>query len=208
MTIAPILSMSEPRSTGARGSPPVTGRMISGRRTPVSSTTSTLTGCGGLVAQEGEYVAGEGYVLMGFNPLGGGGQFDVNGNEVDYSNALQANDPVSSETVWQVEFNNNAPILATAGGLVFQGNSTEGAMVAYDASTGEEAWRFRTGSDFGQTPVSYVGPDGRQYLAIIASGSANNGQVNFDDEAQDADRYARSGSTLYVWALPESVAGM
>jgi hypothetical protein len=54
--------------------------------------------------------------------------------------------------------------------------------------------------------VSYIGPDGRQYIAIIASAS-NTSQVNFDDAADDNARYRRAGTTLYVFALPTTVAG-
>ena len=66
---------------------------------------------------------------------------------------------------------------------------------------------FRTGSRFNQSPITYLGPDGRQYVAIIASSAANNGAVAFDAAPDNANRYRRSGSTLYVWALPETEGG-
>ncbi len=66
---------------------------------------------------------------------------------------------------------------------------------------------FRTGSHFNQSPITYLGPDGRQYVAIIASSAAANTAVNLDDAPDNANRYRRSGSTLYVFALPEEVAG-
>jgi hypothetical protein len=43
-------------------------------------------------------------------------------------------------------------------------------------------------------------------VAIIASSSAANAQVAVDTAPDNANRYRRSGSTLYVWALPEAVA--
>ncbi len=54
--------------------------------------------------------------------------------------------------------------------------------------------------------MTYLGPDGRQYVAYIASSAANNGAVAVNAAADNANRYRRSGSTLYVFALPRSVA--
>jgi hypothetical protein len=55
-------------------------------------------------------------------------------------------------------------------------------------------------------PCPISAPDGRQYIAIIASAS-NTSQVNFDDDADDTARYRRAGTTLFVFALPQTVAG-
>ncbi len=170
---------------------------------------ATTSGCGGLRAVEGEYVAGEGYILQAFNPFGPiYGPFGVNGEEdPGYVASLQALDPVAGERAWMVPFTqgNNTPVFSTAGGLVFQGGSNDGAMHAYNAETGEPVWSFPTGSQFNQSAIAYM-HDGKQYIAIIASG-ANTGQVNVTDTAIDADRYRRAGSTLYVFALPDAVAG-
>ena len=168
--------------------------------------TSTDSSCQDMIVIEGEYVAGEGYRLRQF--VGPFGQYYNAEGELDYVGELQANDPVAGRTAWSVKWGvaNNVPVMATAGGLVFQGGSNEGVMRAFNAATGAEAWSFTTGSAFSQSPISYVGPDGRQYIAIIASAS-NTGQVNFDDDAADADRYRRAGTTLFVFALPTAVAG-
>ncbi len=78
-------------------------------------------------------------------------------------------------------------------------------MRAYNATNGEEVWEFRTGSRFNQSPITYM-HDGKQYIAIIASSAASNTAVAVDAAADDAARYRRSGSTLYVFALPDTVA--
>src|SRR3970040_2042008 len=97
--------------------------------------------------------------------------------------------------------------MATAGDLLFQGGPNEGVFRAFNARTGEIVWTFRTGSNFRGSPISYVGPDGRQYVAIISSQLGANDRVAFD-AAADADiRYRRSGATLYVFALPRDAAG-
>ena len=55
--------------------------------------------------------------------------------------------------------------LATAGGLVFYG-TMDGWFKAVDARTGKLLWQFKTGSGIIGQPISYRGPDGRQYIAV------------------------------------------
>jgi len=55
-------------------------------------------------------------------------------------------------------------LMTTAGGLLFSGHA-EGAVVAYDASSLEELWRFETGSAINAPPMSFLS-DGKQYVAI------------------------------------------
>ena len=101
-----------------------------------------------------------------------------------------------------VEGRQQCGVMATAGDLLFQGGPNEGVMRAFNAKTGEIVWTFRTGSNFRSSPISYQGPDGRQYVAIISSQLGANTQVK-PDAAADADiRFRRSGATLYVFALP------
>jgi quinoprotein glucose dehydrogenase len=61
--------------------------------------------------------------------------------------------------------------LATAGGLVFIGATTEKFLRAFDADTGEEIWRTRLPYTANATPMSYrLRPDGKQYVAVAAGG--------------------------------------
>jgi glucose dehydrogenase len=106
---------------------------------------------------------------------------------------------------WKVT--NNVGVLATAGDLLFQGGPNEGVLRAFNARTGEIVWTFRTGSNFRSSPISYSGPDGRQYIAIISSQLEANAEVKPDAAADAASRYRRSGATLYVFALPRTAAG-
>ena len=55
-------------------------------------------------------------------------------------------------------------LLTTAGGLVFAGYA-EGQVVALDAETLDELWKFETGSAINAPPMSYMA-DGKQYIAI------------------------------------------
>jgi glucose dehydrogenase len=102
---------------------------------------------------------------------------------------------------------NSVPIMATATDLLFLPGINNGTFRAMDATNGEIVWEFRTGARGLGTPITYLGPDGRQYVAYIASSAAANGAVAFDAAPDNANRYRRSGSTLYVFALPETVAG-
>ena len=149
---------------------------------------------------EGEYVPGERYNLRA---SGGPPQPSPMG---DHANELQANDPVSGRTVWRVEWPtaNYTPVMATAGDLVFQGGSDQGVFRAFDARTGDIVWTFRTGTGFQSSAVSYQGPDGRQYVAIVGSSRASDPLVALDTPADAASRYRRPGTTLYVFAVPAS----
>ncbi|MGH9740387.1 MAG: PQQ-binding-like beta-propeller repeat protein, partial [Candidatus Acidiferrales bacterium] len=67
--------------------------------------------------------------------------------------------------------------MATAGGLVFDGATTDGMFRAYDSHTGKMLWVTELGGN-GNDPMSYEGKDGKQYVAISA------------------------GTTVHVFALP------
>jgi PQQ-dependent dehydrogenase (methanol/ethanol family) len=159
--------------------------------------------CGTQKVIEGKFTPGEDYTLketINPNPLAPG---------ATTAGELQANDPITGKTVWRVPWKvvNMAPVMATAGDVLFQGGPNEGVMRAFNARTGAIVWTFRTGSNFRSSPITYVGPDGRQYVAIIGSQLGGNTQVQ-PTAAADADvRFRRSGATLYVFALPRSAAG-
>jgi PQQ-dependent dehydrogenase (methanol/ethanol family) len=166
--------------------------------------TSTLTSCGTQKVIEGKYVPGANYTLRE-----GAGQAQRPPG-VEHAGELQANDPVAGKTVWRVPWSsaNNVPVMATGGDLLFQGGPNEGVFRAFNARTGEIVWTFRTGSNFRNSPISYMGPDGRQYIAVIGSQAAGNDAVTAGAPADAGGRFRKSGSTLYVFALPPSVAGV
>src|SRR5690606_15530953 len=61
-------------------------------------------------------------------------------------------------------------VLATAGNLVFMGNSNGNELAAYNAETGEVLWKFATQSAVYAAPITYE-LDGERYLAASAGGS-------------------------------------
>ena len=62
----------------------------------------------------------------------------------------------------------------TAGGLVFVGATNDRRFRAFDADTGEQLWETtlngNANANANANPMTYRGSDGKQYVAINASG--------------------------------------
>jgi quinohemoprotein ethanol dehydrogenase len=86
---------------------------------------------------------------------------------------LTAFDPLTGEVKWQNQLEHwwNGGVVATAGGLVFQGEGM-GYLYAYDKETGEKLWGFNTYTSIIAPPITYA-IDDTQYVAILTgSGGA------------------------------------
>lgn len=96
----------------------------------------------------------------------------------DSRGMLLAWDPVKNQTKWVVPhaYRWNSGVLATAGGLVFQGNA-EGKLVAFLAGTGEKIWEASVGSGVIAPPITYL-VDGKQYLTIAVGWGGASGLSN------------------------------
>jgi PQQ-dependent dehydrogenase (methanol/ethanol family) len=77
-------------------------------------------------------------------------------------------DPVQRKEVWRVRHPLpwNGGMLATAGNLVFQGNSV-GEFAAYTADNGEKLWSMGAQTGIVASPVTYE-VDGEQYVTVLA----------------------------------------
>ncbi|MBV8867583.1 MAG: PQQ-binding-like beta-propeller repeat protein, partial [Acidobacteriaceae bacterium] len=157
---------------------------------------------------QANYIAGTPFVGMNVRMYAGPG-----GNRGIFS----AWDPVQAKTVWSV--NENFPVwsgaLATAGDVVFYG-TMDGWFKAVDDRTGQLLWQFKVGSGVIGQPVTYKGPDGKQYVAILSgvggwSGGVVAGGLNgvdgtaalgFVNAMSDLGKYTTKGGMLYVFALP------
>jgi quinohemoprotein ethanol dehydrogenase len=88
----------------------------------------------------------------------------------------------TNKMVWQTKtpyrIGNGGGSTATASGLVFHGEP-DGNILAYDAKTGAELWKFQTGFGAEAPPVVYE-VDGDQYIAIAAGGNQLTGSAYGD----------------------------
>jgi alcohol dehydrogenase (cytochrome c) len=91
-------------------------------------------------------------------------------------------------------------MLATAGDLVFTGNP-EGEFFALDAKGGNKLWSYQTGAGNRGSAVSYE-VNGRQYVATPTGWHVS--VVGALAQSLFPDQEWRLGSTLVVFALPES----
>jgi quinoprotein glucose dehydrogenase len=60
--------------------------------------------------------------------------------------------------------------IATAGGLVFIGATNDSRFRAFDSKTGKVLWEVKLEASAHTSPITYMGRDGRQYVALMASG--------------------------------------
>ena len=154
------------------------------------------------------YIAGTPYVGVDSKMYAGPGGF---------RGVFTAWDVVAGRKRWSI--NERFPVwsgaLATAGDVVFYG-TMDGWFKAVDAKSGKQLWQFRTESGIIGQPVSYRGPDGKQYVAILAgvggwAGAIVSGSLDgrdgtaakgFVNAMKDLPAYTGKGGRLYVFALP------
>jgi lanthanide-dependent methanol dehydrogenase len=78
-------------------------------------------------------------------------------------------DPMKGKAVWTNKENLAAygGALTTASGLVFYG-TMEGWLKALDQKTSTTLWQYKTPSGIIGNPITYIGPDGQQYVAVLS----------------------------------------
>ena len=81
--------------------------------------------------------------------------------------------------------------ITTASGLLFIGATTDKRFRAYDSKTGKLLWETKLDYDAISTPVTFLGKNGKQYVAISASGGV-----------AVTDPNPANTEALYVFALP------
>jgi len=127
-------------------------------------------------------------------------------------------DPVARRKVFEIKEDLPlwSPALATAGGLVFYG-TMDGWFKAVDGKTGRLLWQFKTGSGIIGQPISYRGPDGRQYIAVPSGIGGWAGAIvaadlderdptaalGFVNATKDLKKRTTKGGMVYVFALPK-----
>jgi lanthanide-dependent methanol dehydrogenase len=161
---------------------------------------------------EANYVSGTPYVGADVRMYSAEGR-----DNTTHRGNFTAWDPVARSIVWQIpeRFPVWSGALATAGDVVFYG-TMDRAFKAVHARTGALLWEFTAGSGIIGQPVSYRGPDGKQYIAVLAgvggwAGVAALGVLpgldpaiglGFPTAVADLPQYTAQGGMLYVFALP------
>lgn len=169
--------------------------------------------CATLKMSEVGYIAGTPYMGSTVNMYANNGD--------DWRGEFMAWDPVKQEKVWSIKelFPVWTGTVVTAGDVAFYG-TMDRWMKAVDARSGEVLWKMRTPSGMIGQPTTFMGSDGRQYVAILSgvggwSGAVAlpgldervlNGALGFFGAMQDLPAYTQPGSTLMVFALPQDVA--
>jgi lanthanide-dependent methanol dehydrogenase len=164
--------------------------------------------CMDMGVQNANYIAGTPFVGADVKMYPGPG-----GNR----GVFTAWDPVAQRKVFEIK--EDLPLwsgaLATGGGLVFYG-TMDGWFKAIDARTGKLLWQFKTGSGIVGQPISYRGPDGRQYIAVpsgvggwagaIVSAKLDSrdptAALGFANAVKDLPNKSTAGGMVYVFALP------
>jgi len=129
--------------------------------------------------------------------------------------AFIAWDAANGKRVWEIK--EKYPVwsgaLATAGSVVFYG-TLDGWLKAADARTGTLLWKFKVGSGVIGNPITFTGPDGKQYVAVYAGFGGDwfllSGDVRSDDPADvrpaatfmpDIARHTSQGGIVWIFGL-------
>lgn len=163
--------------------------------------------CMDVEAREPNYIEGTPYlgidIRMYAGPGGNRGFFD-------------AWNPLTGKKVWSIE--EDLPVwsgaMVTAGDVAFYG-TMDGWFKAVDARSGTPLWKFKTGSGIISQPVTFRGPDGKQYIAVLSGVGGWAGNIMFGLDPRDAtagggfvnamrDLPSKTtvGGMLYVFGLP------
>jgi lanthanide-dependent methanol dehydrogenase len=133
---------------------------------------------------EANYIAGTPYVGASVKMYAGAG---------GYRGSVLAWDAARGQKMWEVK--ENFPvwsgIVVTAGGVLFYG-TMDGWFKALDARDGRELWKYKVGSGIVGHPMTYRGPDGKQYVAVYSGIGGWMGAVAFPTISTD-DPYTALG---------------
>jgi alcohol dehydrogenase (cytochrome c) len=132
-----------------------------------------------------------------------------------YMGAFIAWDAARGRKIWEIreKFPVWSGAVVTAGNVVFYG-TLDGWFKAADATSGRELWKFKVGSGVVGAPITYRGPDGKQYVAVYAGIGGDwfllSGDVRSDDPAdvrppadfaKDLARHTSQGGMVWIFGL-------
>lgn len=163
--------------------------------------------CQDAITFEASYIAGTPFVGADVKMYAGPGGM---------RGRLTAWDPVNQRKAWDIEerFPVWSGALVTAGDVVFYG-TMDGWFKAVDARKGTVLWQFKTESGIIGQPVTFRGPDGQQYVAVLAGVGGWSGAIvsapldprdstaalGFANAMRDLPSVTKRGGHLYVFSL-------
>jgi alcohol dehydrogenase (cytochrome c) len=135
-----------------------------------------------------------------------GAGFTIKAVNEDYIGVLRAIDPKTGKVVW--DYKNYSPLwggtMVTKGNLVFMG-TPEGYLKAFNAKTGEEMYKFNTGSGIVGTPITWD-MGGEQYVSVV---SGWGGAVPlWGGEVAKRIKNLNQGGMVWTFKLPKENAKM
>jgi PQQ-dependent dehydrogenase (methanol/ethanol family) len=111
-----------------------------------------------------------------------------------YQGEFMAWDVQNAKKVWSIkdsDFPVYSGVLTTGGDLAFYG-TMDGWFRAVDDRSGKVLWQFKTASGIVGNPMTFTGPDGKQYVAIYSGIGGWMGATALPDISTD-DPYAALG---------------
>ena len=125
--------------------------------------------------------------------------------DADHIGEVQAWNVDTGTRVWTHTFPSSAnwgPMLATAGGLVFSGGTSDRMFRALDATSGKPLWEFQTNSGVTGQPSSFA-VDGVQYIAVQSGWGidARAMQTRLDRISPGRFPEVPEGGTVWVFAV-------
>jgi quinoprotein glucose dehydrogenase len=96
---------------------------------------------------------------------------NVNTGEIAWRIPLGVTDnaPPGKQNTGRVS--NGGPIV-TASGLTFIAGTDDARFRAFDSKTGKEIWTYKLDFSGHATPITYMGKNGKQYVALVATGGS------------------------------------
>jgi glucose dehydrogenase len=122
---------------------------------------------------------------------------NANTGDIAWRVPLGSYDELEAQGIKNAGASNMGGSIATAGGLVFIGATTDSKFRAFDSRTGKELWMARLDATGDAVPMTYMGRNGKQYVVIGAGGSNR-----FRMIANTADQI---GDGLTAFALPDAI---
>jgi len=132
-----------------------------------------------------------------------------------YMGAFIAWDAARGRKVWEIKerFPVWSGTVVTAGDVAFYG-TLDGWFKAVDIRTGRDVWKFKVGSGVVGAPITFRGPDGKQYVAVYAGIGGDwfllSGDARSDDPADlrppadfapDLARHTSQGGIVWIFGL-------